>query len=225
MVRSRAFHLLLGSLMLLGTVQCLSPQPTQYESTEDNIQVSRAPAGTRRARVALINFRNLTGQSFLVSPATAQLTSLMLQSGYFDIIEPSLVESVIADQSQVTEEKLQTLRDRYGAEYFLTGTLTNFEIRKTSSGFCLLLGLLGSSRTEEYIVETGIDYRLVGVPGANIIAANSVENRRTDTSEAAGLLFAHSEQSTRVLESSGGKLLRYAMRAVVEDIIAQLPGS
>ena len=107
----------------------------------------------------------------------------------------------------------------------MTGTLTNFEIRKTSSGFCLLLGLLGSSRTEEYIVETGIDYRLVGVPGANIIAANSVENRRTDTSEAAGLLFAHSEQSTRVLESSGGKLLRYAMRDVVEDIIAQLPGS
>ncbi len=205
--------------MAAGFVSCTSPQATRYENVDEKVEVTKAPPGTVRRKVALVNFRNLTDRSYLVAPATAQLTSLMVQSGYFEVIEPSLVESVISAQDKVTTEKLQILKDKFGAEYFLTGSLTNFEVRQTDSGFCLLLGILGSHNTKEYIVESGIDYRLVSVPEGKIIQADAVENRRTDTSTSTGFLLSQGGSDVKVLQSSGGKLLRYAMRDLVEKII------
>ncbi|MCB1314865.1 MAG: hypothetical protein KDK27_02875, partial [Leptospiraceae bacterium] len=193
MQTSRFFRMIISltAIVLISAsgAACLTPQETQYETTDSNIEVPQAPPGTRRVKIALINFRNQTGRNFLVDPATAQLTSLMVSSGYFEVIEPSLVESVIQTQSDITPEKLQILKERYGAEYFLTGTLTNFEVQEKSQGSCLFL--IGSHRKSEYIVETAIDYRLVSVPDAGIVAANAVENRRVDTSEAAGVFIYH----------------------------------
>lgn len=219
---------ILSILILVGGLHtaCMSPQPTQYETIESKIEVPRAPAGTTPVKVALISFKDTTEKGFLVKPATSQLTSLMVRSGYFQVIEPTLVESVIRTQADVTPEKLQEVRDKFGAQYFLTGTLTNFEIRETKSGTCLLFGLLWSNQTREYIVETGIDYRLVSLkelPNARIVSADSVENQRTDTSKAAGVLFSQSGYSTRIRQSSGGKLLRYAMRDVLIKLIEDIP--
>ena len=220
-------RLTLGLLLaasLIGTgPACLSPQPTRYESTETVIDVPRAPAGTRKVKVALVNFRNQTGRDFLVDPATAQLTTMMIRSGYFEIIEPSFVESVVSGQSQLRPEKLNELHERFGAEYFLTGTLTNFEIRKTESGFCVILPFLASGKDSEYIVETGIDFRMVTAPEGRIAIADVVENRRSDNSESATILFVSQGQSTSVLKSSGGKLVRYAMRDMVVKLIESLP--
>lgn len=216
--------LVLAATLFAGPA-CLSPQPTRYETTDtaQKIDVRRAPPGTRKVKVALVNFRNQTGRDFLVSPATAQLTTMMLRSGYFDIIEPSFVESVVKNQGQLSPEKLVELNERFGAEYFLTGTLTNFEIRKTESGFCLILPFIGSRQQSDYIVETGIDFRMVSAPEGNIAVADVVENRRTDSSESAAILFVGQGQSTKVLQSSGGTLLRYAMRDMVEKLIDSLP--
>lgn len=222
----RALALLtVATLALSSGTACLSPQPTRYESTDtaSTITVPRAPAGTRRVKVALVNFRNQTGRDFLVSPATAQLTTMMLRSGYFDIVEPSFVESVVANQKELSPEKLEELKERFGVEYFLTGTLTNFEIRKVESGFCVILPFLGSNQQSDYIVETGIDFRMVTAPEGRITVADVVENRRTDSSESAAILFVGQNQSTRVLQSSGGTLLRYAMRDMVTKLIESLP--
>lgn len=197
---------------------CLTPQPTKYETVEEKVEVLKAPPGTIKKRVALVNFRNLTDKSYLVQPATAQLVSLMIQSGYFDIIEPTLVESVISAQDQITTEKLQTLKDKFGADYFLTGSLTNFEVKENTSATCLLLGLLGSRSTKDYIVETAIDYRFVSVPDARILQADAVENRRTDSSSSTGFLLSSAGTDVRVLQSSGGKLLRYSLRDMVNRI-------
>ncbi|MCR9142430.1 MAG: CsgG/HfaB family protein [bacterium] len=213
------------SAALFSGTACLSPQETRYETTDTatKIEVRRAPPGTKKVKVALVNFRNQTGRSFLVSPATAQLTTMMIRSGYFDIIEPSFVESVVKNQGQLSPEKLTELNERFGAEYFLTGTLTNFEIRRAESGFCLILPFLGSNQQSDYIVETGIDFRMVTAPEGSIAVADVVENRRTDTSESAAVLFFAQGQSTKVLQSSGGTLLRYAMRDMVEKLIDSLP--
>lgn len=209
-------------LLLFTGMSCTTPQPTQYQTLKNTIEITRAPAGTVPKKIALISFKDTTNQGYLVKPATSQLTSLMVKSKYFQIIEPTLVESIIKEQKDVTPEKLQEIKDKFGAEYFLTGTLTNFEIRETSSGTCIFFGLLWSNQKKEYIVETGIDYRMVSLatlPNAKIISADLVENSRTDTSKSAGLLFSQSGHSTRVKQSSGGKLLRYAMRDMVEKLI------
>ncbi len=217
--------LTVAALALSSGTACLSPQPTRYESTDtaSTINVPRAPAGTRKVKVALVNFRNETGRDFLVRPATAQLTTMMLRSGYFDIVEPSFIESVVANQKQLSPEKLAELKERFGSEFFLTGTLTNFEIRKVESGFCVILPFLGSNQQSDYIVETGIDFRMVTAPEGRITVADVVENRRTDSSESAAVLFVGSNQRTNVLQSSGGTLLRYAMRDMVTKLIESLP--
>ena len=214
-----------STITLAFITACATPQPTQYQTLDNTIDVTRAPAGHIPKVVALIHFKDATNQNFLVKPATSQLTSLMVQSGYFQVVEPTLVESIIKDQSEVTPEKLALIKEKYKADYFLTGTLTNFEIRETSSGTCLLLGLLWSNQKREYIVETGIDYRLVSLdtlPNARIVSANAIENSRTDTSQSAGILFSKTGSSTKIKQSSGGKLLRYAMRDTVEKIISDL---
>lgn len=217
MIRKISILLILSTAI---TASCMSPQPTRYESTETEIDLPRAPSGTQKVKVALIPFRDLTGKRFLVKPATSQLTTLMIQSGYFDVIEPGLVENIIPDQTQVSPEKLKELQEKFGADIFLTGTLTNFEIRENKTGFCLLFGLLGSYSREEYIVETGIDYRIVKVPSGKILDADAVENTRTDSSRAAGLLFSYSGAGTDVIQSSGGKLLRYAMADMIKNMLS-----
>lgn len=212
------------AIFALG-VACTSPQPTQYQTIADKVEVTRAPQGTTPVRVALISFRDSTNQGFLVKPATAQLTSLMVRSGYFQVIEPSLVESIIKTQDDITPEKLAEVKEKFQAQFFLTGTLTDFEIRETQSGTCLLLGLLWSNQKKEYIVETGIDYRMVSLeslPNPKIVSADSVANSRTDTSTSAGLLFSQTGSSVRIKQSSGGKLLRYALKDVVEKLIDDL---
>lgn len=208
-----------GAVLIMALAAgCLTPQPTKYETVEEKVEVLRAPAGQVKRKVALVNFRNLTDKSYLVQPATAQLVSLMIQSGYFEVIEPTLVESVISAQDQITTEKLQTLKEKFGAEYFLTGSLTNFEVKENTSATCLLLGLLGSRSTKDYVVETAIDYRFVSVPDARILKADAVENRRTDSSSSTGFLLSSAGTDVRVLQSSGGKLLRYALRDMVNSI-------
>lgn len=199
-----------------------SASPTKYENTTENIPISQAPADFKKVKIALIHFQNLTGRSYLTEPATAQLTTFLIRSGYFEVIEPSLVTSIIRDQKDITQEKLNQLKEKFGARYFLTGNLTNFEIKEAKSGFCLLFGLLGGHRKREYIVESGIDFRLVSVPEAKIIIADKVENRRTDTSQAGYFLFSSAGSSVQILQSSGGKLLRYALKDVTEKIIKKI---
>lgn len=203
----------------LGMVQCMSPQPTQYENTTEKLDLPQAPVGTEKVKVALVPFRDLTGKSFLVKPATAQLTTMLIQTGYFEVIEPGFVENIVGSQQDLSPEKLEILRDKFGADVLITGTLTNFEVRKNKSGFCLLFGILGSYQKEEYIVETGIDFRMIDIPDGKILDAGAVENRRTDTSRAAGILFSGTGASTDILQSSGGKLLRYAMADLILRIV------
>lgn len=216
----RTSAILVFSIILLAAPACSTA--TTYETVETPVEVSQAPPGTRRIRVALVNFRNLTGRDFLVQPATSQLTTMMFRSGYFEVIEPSLVEAVVGSQADITPEKLAILKERFGAEYILTGTLTNFEIREVRSGWCVLI-ILASRQKREYIVETGIDYRLVAIPDGRLVDADVVENRRTDTSQAAQVLFTGGGAETRVLQSSGGQLLRYAMRDLIERLVERLP--
>ncbi len=211
-------------LMLLLLGACAA-QPTRYENTTEKLVLPQAPAGTTKIRVALIRFRDLTGRrGYMVEPATAQLVSLMLQTGYFEVIEPSLVENIIPDQTAVSTESLAKLREKHGAELFLTGSLTNFEVREQSSGFCLLFGLLGSYSKREYMVEAGIDYRLVRVPDAEIAKAGTIENRRVDTSKAAGVLLSYGGTDQKVLASNSGRLLRYALRDLTVELVNALPG-
>ncbi|MCB1137246.1 MAG: hypothetical protein KDK23_00765 [Leptospiraceae bacterium] len=209
----------LSMILLVGFAQCMSPQPTQYENTTEKIDLPQAPIGTEKVKVALVPFRDLTGKSFLVKPATAQLTTMLLQTGYFEVIEPGFVENIVGSQTELSPEKLAELREKFDADVLLTGTLTNFEVRKNKSGFCLLFGILGSYNKEEYIVETGIDFRLISIPEGKILDAGAVENRRTDTSQAAGILFSSTGASTTILQSSGGKLLRYAMADLILRIV------
>ena len=208
-------------LLLWGMAGCSTPQ-SRYETTTEKIHVVKAPEGTTPLRVALVQFRDLTGKKYLVEPATAQLTSLMLQSGYFAVVEPSLIESVIRDQSEITPEKLSELKERYDVDYFLTGTLTEFEIRETESGFCLLLGLLGGYGKKEYVVEAGIDYRLVTVPDAKIRIANVVSSKRTNTSQFVQAFLSAGGSEIKVKQSSGGKLLRYALADMIRQIVSEM---
>ena len=102
MIRIR-FGVLL-SVFALTFAQCMSPQPTQYENTTEKIDLPRAPVGTEKVKVALVPFRDATGKSFLVKPATAQLTTMLLQTGYFEVIEPGFVENIVGSQKDLSPE-------------------------------------------------------------------------------------------------------------------------
>lgn len=204
---------------LLVVSNCSS---TTYENTTKPLRITTAPIGVKKIKIVLVEFRNFTGKAYLAKPATAQLTTILIKSGYFEVIDPALSANILAGQSSITTERLAELKEKFGADYFLTGSLTNFEIREGNFGFCLLFGLLGAYKQREYIVETGVDYRLISTTSAKIISADHIENRRTDKSRAASFLFSKGGSSIRVLRSNSGKLLRYAMRDLSEKLIATL---
>jgi curli biogenesis system outer membrane secretion channel CsgG len=190
------------------------------------------PPGLARPRVGVRPFEQKdksTGD--MAEIAADQLTSLVMNTDRFDVIERAQMDQLIKEQNLegiVRGNELAQPAQVRGVDYIAFGKITNFRVKaeQTSKGFNLgslpipgtrgALGLFDvKDRNSRIQVDVGVDLRLVDPTTGSVAVANFSEYQRVDSLGAMGvsILGANAEAAAnmQVDEDSQGKILRLAI--------------
>lgn len=191
----------LGALIALAG--CNSPQVSS-SSSRDNMTAHvgvypAAPANAVRAKVGVppfsVDIRRGATES-MTTVAADQLTTLLVNSGRFRVIERAQLDQLIKEQGLegvVKWDELAKMGEVKGVDYLMLGKVTNFRVLASKGG-----GGFGIGRTQlpfggsfggfdyrnnesQIQVECGVDIRLVDPTTGEVVAASFAEYERTDS--------------------------------------------
>ncbi|HEX8524745.1 MAG TPA: CsgG/HfaB family protein [Tepidisphaeraceae bacterium] len=202
-----------------------------------------APSNITKPRVGVPPFNvkaqgNMQGGD-LDSMAADQMTTLLDQSGRFDVIERAQLQKLMDEQNMegiVKPGELAKTGQVRGVDYLLLGKVTNLRLKKeqTKKGFNLagIGGLINthgaSTDTKETRIKTecGVDIRLVDPTTGKIWVSNFSEFTREDSASAMGLSIfgasAESDANIDVSEDDKGKILRLALDEAVRKSLPKI---
>jgi len=248
-MRTATYRWTAAILALLAVAGCSSSR-TSYESDEATSTVgvySPPPSGAARPRLGvppfLIEDRNLRQSSSAQTAAVAadQLTTLLVRSQRFLVIERAQLEQLLREQDLegiVRADEMAAAGQVRGVDFLMIGKITNWRIsrEKSSGGFGLgrvnlpgrgNIGALDIDRDKAEIkVEIGVDLRIVDPASGAIMASEFSEYNRTDTVSAFGVdilgASAQSDADLRVDEDNKGRLLRLALDKALRKMMPQI---
>lgn len=134
--------------------------------------LAAGPAGAQKPRIAVLAFENNTTFTFLGDrlglAAADELTTQLVKSGEFSVVERRQIEAVLAEQragmsgviDPATAAKVGKI---LGAQVVVVGSITKFSMDTKSGGF----GVVSASYTE---AESSVDARLVNTTTSEILA-------------------------------------------------------
>jgi len=172
-----------------------------------------------KVRVAVMNFDNNSTWSWwgdnLGSAAADELTTQLVTSGKFTVIERAQLGAILAEQNlgqsgAVTASTAAKMGKLLGVQFILTGSITQFSIERRSAGFRGIGGSLANA-------ESKIDVRLVNTDtGEVMVVAEGQGNKRM-----AGGYFKGASAERTFDQGAAQEALRPAVEQVVARIAAQ----
>jgi curli biogenesis system outer membrane secretion channel CsgG len=176
--------------------------------------------------------------------AADQMTTLLDQSGRFDVIERAQVNQLLDEQNMegiVRPDQMAKAGQVLGVDYLLIGKVTNFRVKQdqTKSGVNLggIGGAVGGGRfgagnsgfdqkKQRIVTECGVDIRLVDPTTGRIVASQSGEFTRTDSAGALGVsvlgIGANSDAQVTIEEDDAGKILRLAFDDALRKMLPKV---
>jgi len=133
-----------------------------------------------KVRVAVMNFDNNSTWSWwgdnLGSAAADELTTQLVTSGKFTVIERAQLGAILAEQNlgqsgAVTASTAAKMGKLLGVQFILTGSITQFSIERRSAGFRGIGGSLANA-------ESKIDVRLVNTDTGEVMVVAEGQGRR-----------------------------------------------
>ncbi|BBM84629.1 CsgG/HfaB family protein [Candidatus Uabimicrobium amorphum] len=227
------FFILSCSLILLS---CVS---TTSEWKSDEIEgvgsYTPPPPNINRKSLAVLEFKDKTGGN-REDAAIDQMTTLLLKTRRFRIIERARLDDVLKEQNMegiVDPNTMAQKRKVKGAELLCYGSLTNFEVKTTRTrnrgGILnrLPISVLDIDfKKEKLDFDIGVDVRIVDSTTGEVIFAESADVKRTETASAMGLelvgISARGDGSIRISNNNQGKLLRMALDKVVKKMLRDI---
>jgi curli biogenesis system outer membrane secretion channel CsgG len=184
------------------------------------VMLSALPAAAQgRVRVAVLNFDNNSTWSWwgdnLGQAAADELTTQLVNSGRFTVIERAQLAAIMAEQNlgasgRVTGDTAARIGKLLGAQLILTGSITQFSIERRSAGFRGIGGSIANA-------ESKIDVRLVNTETGEVMAvAEGQGNKRM-----AGGYFKGASAERTFDQGAAQEALRPAVEQAVEKIVAQ----
>lgn len=184
------------------------------------VMLSVLPAAAQgRVRVAVLNFDNNSTWSWwgdnLGQAAADELTTQLVNSGRFTVIERAQLAAIMAEQNlgasgRVTGDSAAKIGKLLGAQLILTGSITQFSIERRSAGFRGIGGSIANA-------ESKIDVRLVNTETGEVMAvAEGQGNKRM-----AGGYFKGASAERTFDQGAAQEALRPAVEQAVEKIVAQ----
>jgi curli biogenesis system outer membrane secretion channel CsgG len=176
-------------------------------------------AQAAKARVAIMNFENNSTWSWwgdnLGAAAADELTTQLVKTGKFTVIERTQLASILAEQSlgasgAVTQATAAKIGKLLGVQLIMTGSITQFSIQRTSVGFS---GIGGSYSN----AESKLDVRLISTETGEILGvAEGQGNKRMG-----GGFFRGAGAERTFDQGAAQEALRPAVENVVKAIAAQ----
>ncbi|MFA5795435.1 MAG: CsgG/HfaB family protein [Candidatus Brocadiia bacterium] len=192
---------------------------TQYTPPPVNIQVKR---------IAILPFKDKTTNSPIKgdvgSMAVDQLTTLLVNTGRFSVIERERLDAVLQEQGLAGKGMLDPATAAQvgkilGAELVFTGSITNWEVREAKEGTFVLLG--GSSaRTID--IDLALDGRIINTTTSEIMFADSGEIKRQEKVTATAVLSGSPGAYVKLDQSVAGKQLRLGLDDMLSKIIPKV---
>jgi curli biogenesis system outer membrane secretion channel CsgG len=202
------------------------------------------PAGLKLKRAAVPPFLDASGKERsrsasenLGALAADQLTTLLVNSQRFDVIERAQLDQLLKEQGLegiVDPNELAQPNKVHGVDYLLIGKVTNYRVKvaKTKTGFgigrvteAIGVGEIKNDKTE-ITVDCGVDLRVVDPTTGSLIAADFAEYKKTDTLKSMGVdvlgVNATAEGDLQLSEDNQGKILRLALDQCMRKMMPKL---
>lgn len=187
-----------------------------------------APKTLQVKRIAILPFKDKTTNSPIKgdvgSMAVDQLTTLLVNSERFSVIERERLDAVLAEQGLAGKGIVDTataaqIGKVLGADLVFTGAITNWEVKEAKSGTFILIG--GSSE-KTIDIDLAVDGRIIDTTTSEIKFANSGEIKRQEKVSASSILGFAPNGYVRLEQSAAGKQLRLALDDMLSKIIPKV---
>ena len=192
--------------LLFVVAQQITPEPTLAQA---------------RPRVAVIQLENRAGWWLgQLGPAAADiLTTALVTSGEFSVIERERLNAILAEQGfqmtgAVSQDQVTQIGQMAGVEYLITGSITRFSVNRRGGS---LGGLIRAGMTE---AESALNIRAINTRTGEIVAAVQGEGKKR--------LVSFQTESVQYSESAGFSMavaeeaLGPAIEQVVRGLVSQI---
>ena len=196
------------------------------------------PSNITRPRVGIPSFTvsGAQAKAEMNNVAADQISTLLVQSQRFSVIERAQMDKLIAEQNLsnvVRNGELAAAGEIRGVDYLLLGKVTNLrtKVARTKRGFGLgkLGGFIGVGAGDyekedvEITTECGVDLRLVSPESGEVAVANFSEFKRKDKASAVGVEIlgfnADANADLSISNDDYGKILRLALDDAVRKML------
>jgi curli biogenesis system outer membrane secretion channel CsgG len=180
-------------------------------------------AGEARAqnkpRVAVVNFGNSSSWTWwgdnLGAAAADEMTTQLVKTARFTVIERAQIAAVLAEQhlgasGAVTAATAPKIGKLIGAQFLVTGSITQFSIERTSAGY---RGIGGSVST----AESRMDVRVINTDTGEV----TVVAEGQGTKRMGGGYFKGAAAERTFDQGAAQEALRPAVESVIARIVAQ----
>ena len=186
------------------------------------------PANIQVKRIAVLPFKDKTVQSPIKgdvgSIAVDQLTTLLVNTGRFSVIERERMDAILAEQGLADKGIVDTataakVGKALGAELIFTGAITNWEVREAKSGTIVVILGTGEKAID---IDLAVDGRIIDTTTSEIMFADSGEVKRQEKVSSTVILSIAPNGYVRLEQSAAGKQLRMALDTMLSRIIPKV---
>lgn len=194
------------------------------------------PEPEQKPAIAVYSFEDKTGQNKVEGGAVSRvvsqgasdmLISALMRSRQFVVLDRIRFNDVIQEQNLQTSNRLQSgtgpaIGNLTGADYVLTGAITEYQVDKETGGLGLVIAGKGGS-TEYARATTAIDLRLIDTSTGEVVWAESL--RGEILGEKVGLqVFSFLGKNIVEFETGEGmqEVVNLVLRTLIEEAVFKL---
>lgn len=186
------------------------------------------PATIKVKSIAILPFKDKTTNSPIKgdvgSLAVDELTTLLVNTERFNVIERERLDAVLAEQGLagkgiVDSATAAQVGKVLGVELIFTGAVTNWEVKESKSATFILVGG-GSERAID--IDLAIDGRIIDTTTGQIFFADSGEIKRQEKISKSSILSFAPDGYVRLEQSVAGKQMRLALDNMLSKIIPKV---
>lgn len=224
-------------LLLAGCANTLQvkqsvPEANLTRSSSKLEELINLPKPDRKIIVTVYRFQDKTGQfndsdklrysTAVTQGATSQLITALMRAKYFTVVERAHLDDLITEQKLKIEKRVQAntgpqIGKLYGAEYIITGDITEYNVDVITAGAGVRVSGAGGS-AQVAVATAAIDLRIVESTTGRIVFNKSL--RKSIVGKQVGLnIFRFWDN--RLYEINGGianqEPIQLAIRELLEE--------
>lgn len=216
--------------MLIVLIGCgMTRVSSSYTVDTTPVKAYTPPPATMKVKtIAVLPFKDKTASSPIKgdvgSMAVDQLTTLLVNTDRFSVIERERLDAVLAEQGLagkgiVDAATAAQLGRVLGVDLIFTGAVTNWEVKAAKTGTFILVGG-GSDRTVD--IDLAVDGRIIDTTTGQIFFADSGEIKRQESVSKSVILSFAPDGYIELEQSAAGRQMRLALDNMLSKIIPKV---